>query len=47
MKKIAGIILFVLAIAILYVGITKTLLPPIITGIGFIVIGIVYLSEKR
>jgi Na+-transporting methylmalonyl-CoA/oxaloacetate decarboxylase beta subunit len=47
MKKIAGIILLLVAAVMLYLGLTKDMLPPSLTGIGFIVIGFVFLTEKN
>ncbi len=46
MKKIAGIILLILAIIILIISISKSLLPPALAGTGFIIIGLIYLIEK-
>jgi hypothetical protein len=46
MKEIVGIILLFLAVAMLFIGITKAALPPAITGFGFIAIGLVFLLEK-
>ncbi|CAN5331874.1 hypothetical protein BH23BAC2_BH23BAC2_00410 [soil metagenome] len=46
MKKIAGIILLILALVMLFIGVSKSLLPPALTGMGFIIIGLIYLTEK-
>lgn len=47
MKKIAAIILILISIIMIFIGIYKQLLPPALTGIGFIPIAIVFLSEKK
>jgi len=49
MKKGVAIILFLLGIAMIYIGglhADKVMLPPIITGIGFFAIAILFLKEK-
>lgn len=38
MIKIAGIILIILGIYMLYLGIPTNMRPPMVTGVGFIVI---------
>lgn len=47
MKKIAGIMLLLVAAVMLFLGISKNMLPPALTGIGFIIIGFVFLAEKH
>ena len=50
MKKLAGIILIILGIAMIYIGgfqAPKLMLPPIITGVGFFAIAGVFLSKKN
>ena len=46
MKKIAGILLLVLAAVMIGIGIVMKILAPPITGLGFIIIGIVFLKEQ-
>ena len=50
MKKIAGIILLILGMYMLYLGgvkAPKLMLPPVISGIGFIVIALVFIFDKK
>jgi hypothetical protein len=47
MRKIIGIILLILAVAMLYLGIINQMLPPSLTGIGFAAIGILFLWEDK
>ncbi|MCC5917520.1 MAG: hypothetical protein JJU02_09370 [Cryomorphaceae bacterium] len=47
MKPTASIILIVLAIAMIYLGTTNGILPPTLTGIGFIAIAVVFLSDNK
>lgn len=47
MKKIVAYVLFILAIAMIYLGYKVGALPPTITGVGFIGIALVFLSEKK
>lgn len=46
LKKISGVILIIIAVVMLYFGIDKGMLPPALTGVGFIFIGLVFLTEK-
>ena len=49
MKKAVAYILIVLGILMVYLGgfhAPKMILPPIITGIGFFAIAVVFLQEK-
>lgn len=49
MKKAAAIILILLGIAMIYIGgfyAPKVMLPPIITGVGFFLIALVFLNDK-
>ncbi len=46
MKKIAAIILLIIAALMIYIGITKSILPPPLTGIGFVAIALVFLKGK-
>ncbi len=43
MKKYAAGILLILGLIMIYLGVTLGALPPSITGIGFIVIALVFL----
>ena len=48
-KKTAGIILILLGVAMIYIGgfyAPKVMLPPIITGVGFFAIALVFLKDK-
>lgn len=47
MKKIAAYILVVLGIFMLYFGISHNMIPPSVTGIGFLVIAVVFLMDKK
>lgn len=42
MKKIAAIVLAILAIAMIVMGIGNFLVPPVLTGIGFLSIAFVF-----
>ncbi len=45
MKKIASIILILLALVMFYLAYQIGGLPPAITGVGFVVIALVFLKE--
>lgn len=47
MKRIAGFFLLLLAALMLFIGISEGMLPPILTGLGFIAVGLVFLTEKK
>ncbi len=44
---ISAIILFVLGAVMVYLGINGSILPPTITGVGFWVIGFVFLKMRE
>lgn len=46
MKKIAAFLLIILALIMFYLAYDIGGLPPAITGVGFLVIAIVWLMEK-
>jgi len=46
-KTITAIVLFLIAIVMVYIGITKSVLPPALTGVGFVFIAIVFLKGKK
>lgn len=46
MKKLSAIILILLALVMFYLAYQMGGLPPAITGLGFLVIAAVFLSEK-
>ena len=49
MKKAVAILLILLGIAMIYIGgfyAPKVMLPPIITGVGFFLISLVFLKDK-
>jgi hypothetical protein len=45
--KISAVILFVLALAIVYIGIKADMLAPLLTGAGFLVIAIVFINLSK
>lgn len=47
MKKVSGIILILIALVMIYVGIAYKMLPPPLTGIGFIFIGVVFILDNK
>jgi len=50
MKKLVGIVLIMLGVAMIYIGgfyTPKLMLPPIITGVGFFAIAWVFLNESK
>jgi len=50
MKKVAGIILLILGLYMMYLGAIKApklMLPPFISGIAFMVISIVFITDKK
>ena len=46
MKKVAAFLLIILALVMFYLAYDIGGLPPAITGVGFLVIAIVWLKEK-
>jgi hypothetical protein len=46
MKKVVAVLLFLIAMVMIYIGATHSMLPPALTGLGFIGIGMVLLKEK-
>lgn len=44
--NLAALVLFLIAAVMLYLGIANRILPPALTGVGFIVIAIVFLGSK-
>ena len=47
MKKIVAILLILIAIAMIYLGVNAGILPPTLTGVGFILIAVVLLTEGK
>ncbi len=47
MKKIVGILLIILAIAMIYIGFAYKMVPPALTGVGFIGIALVFLLKNK
>lgn len=50
MKKIAAVILLILGIYMIYLGgikAPKLMLPPVISGIGFMIIALVFFTDKK
>ncbi|EHQ40967.1 hypothetical protein [Myroides odoratus] len=46
MHRILAIIVILLGIYMIYLGIKASMQPPLITGIGFILIGVLFLMNK-
>ena len=46
-KNFLLIVLVILAIAMLYIGITGKILPPALTGVGFLVIAYLFYDKKK
>ena len=49
LKKSVAILLIILGVAMIYIGgfyAPKVMLPPIITGVGFFLIALVFLKDK-
>jgi len=42
--KISAVLLFVIAVVMVYFGTKKNMLPPILTGLGFVIISTVFLN---
>jgi hypothetical protein len=50
MKKIAGVILLILGLYMMYLGgikAPKLMLPPFVSGIAFLVIAMVFITDKK
>ena len=47
MKKIIPYLLILIAIAMIIIGIIAEILPPALTGIGFILIAVYFLSDNK
>lgn len=47
MKYLILILLLATAIFMIYLGVKADMLPPTLTGIGFILIGILFLMHKK
>ena len=43
---ISAVLLMLLAVYMVYLGTTKKMMPPTITGVGFIVIAVAFLSLR-
>ena len=46
-RTVALIILLLLALVMIYLGIKNSMLPPLVTGIGFLVIALLFRIEKK
>ncbi|WP_224484329.1 hypothetical protein [Robertkochia aurantiaca] len=46
MKRLVAIILILLGAAMLYIGYTRNILPPALTGIGFFAISILLFRKE-
>ena len=47
MQRILAILIILLGIYMIFLGIKSNMQPPLITGIGFILIGFLFLSGKK
>lgn len=47
MKKIVAILLIILGIVMIGLSVSAKIYPPGITGIGFVLIALVFLTEKK
>ncbi|MBE0422359.1 MAG: hypothetical protein IBX66_00300 [Lutibacter sp.] len=47
MKNYLTIALVIIAIAMIFIGVTAKILPPALTGIGFIIIAILFYDKKK
>ena len=47
MKKIVALLLILIAIAMIVISFKAQILPPGLTGIGFIAIAIIFLKEDK
>lgn len=47
MQRILAIIIILLGIYMIFLGIKSNMQPPLVTGIGFILIGLLFLSGKK
>jgi len=45
MKTVVIILLVIIAIAMIYIGVNKDMLPPSLTGIGFILIALLFAKK--
>lgn len=46
-KIISAIVLILIAAVMLYLGINNGILPPSLTGVGFLFIALVFLTDKK
>ncbi|WP_226064563.1 hypothetical protein [Kaistella polysaccharea] len=46
MKNLLLVLLLIIAIAMIVLGIKGKILPPTLTGIGFIIIGVLFYQKK-
>ena len=47
MKNILLIALLILAIAMIIIGVSKEIIPPTLTGIGFIIIAALFYERRK
>lgn len=47
MKYLILILLLAVAILMIYLGIKADILPPTLTGVGFVLIGVLFLLQKK
>jgi len=45
LKKIVAYLLIVLGVFMIYLGVHSSILPPAVTGVGFIAIALVFLKQ--
>lgn len=46
MKKILLVLLILIAIVMIFLGIKADMIPPTLTGVGFIIIAILFFQKK-
>ena len=46
MKNILIVLLIILAIAMIYIGISAKMTPPTLTGVGFIIIALLFYKKN-
>jgi hypothetical protein len=46
-RKIAAVILVLLGVAMIYLGVSLRILPPALTGIGFLAISAVFFTTRN
>ena len=47
MKKTLTYLLLIIAVAMIVIGIVAKILPPALTGVGFIIIALIFILEDK